>query len=92
MARTALLRAREHGFSPAQWALGKDIQLSGHSNRGPGEDIAIGTAAILGTDLHASMQLRKRAEQALREQREKDLASCALNARPVEWRSTTLVT
>ncbi|CAE7354948.1 unnamed protein product [Symbiodinium sp. KB8] len=46
-----------------------------------GEDVAIGTMHTSGTDLHSSMMLRKRAEQAFREQREKDLASRALNAR-----------
>ncbi|CAE7345527.1 GIP [Symbiodinium sp. KB8] len=46
-----------------------------------GEDVAIGTMNTSGTDLHSSMMLRKRAEQAFREQREKDLASRALNAR-----------
>ena len=73
--------ARVHGFSPAQWALGRDLQASGHANPGPGEDVAIGTMNTSGTDLHSSMMLRKRAEQAFREQREKDLASRALNAR-----------
>ena len=73
--------ARVHGFSPAQWALGRDLQASGHANPGPGEDVAIGTMHTSGTDLHSSMMLRKRAEQAFREQREKDLASRALNAR-----------
>ena len=73
--------ARVHGFSPAQWALGRDLQASGHSNPGPGEEVAIGTMNTSGTDLHSSMMLRKRAEQTFREQWGKDPASRGMNAR-----------
>ena len=56
--------ARVHGFSPAQWAIGRDIQLSGHSAERDGELAALGTMFTPGTDLNASLGLRRRAEQA----------------------------
>ena len=62
---------------------GRDIQQSGHSSERGGELAALGTMFTpgTGTDLNASLELRRRAEQAFRKQRDKDLASRALNVK-----------
>ncbi|CAE7794276.1 RE2 [Symbiodinium sp. CCMP2592] len=69
--------ARIHGFSPLQWALGRDLSLSGHVNEGTGELPALSSAGTPGADLHQTQRMRLRAAQAFLELRHKELSDRA---------------
>ncbi|CAE7725645.1 RE2 [Symbiodinium sp. CCMP2592] len=69
--------ARIHGFSPLQWALGRDLSLSGHVNEGTGELPALSSAGTPGADLHQTHRMRLRAAQAFLELRHKELSDRA---------------
>ncbi|CAE7470265.1 unnamed protein product [Symbiodinium sp. CCMP2592] len=73
--------ARIHGFSPLQWALGRDLTLSGHANEGHNELSSLSSAGTPGSDLHAVQRLRLRAAQAFLEFRHKDLGDRAARSK-----------
>ena len=73
--------ARTHGFSPLQWALGRDMTASGHLREGPGETPALGSLGVPGSEIRANHDLRLQASQAFLEYRHKDLAMRASNSR-----------
>ena len=73
--------SRTHGFSPLQWALGRDMTASGHAREGPGEVPCLSNLGVPGSELRANHDLRLQASQAFLEYQHKDLAMRASNAR-----------
>ncbi|CAE7247758.1 RE1, partial [Symbiodinium sp. CCMP2592] len=74
--------ARIHGFSPLQWALGRDFSPGGSLNQHQGELAAISAAATPGTEASRSRDVRLQAAKAFLEHRERQWASRASNTRP----------
>ena len=73
--------ARSSGFSPAQWAFGRDASITGHSRERPGELCAQSAMADPSHGMYEALELRTKAEQAFLEYRAKDLHSRALNSK-----------
>ena len=66
--------SRTHGFSPLQWALGRDFSPGGHLAEGPGDIPSLLSASVPGTQMHATQSLRVEAGKAFLEGRHHDLA------------------
>ncbi|CAE7708420.1 RE2, partial [Symbiodinium microadriaticum] len=73
--------ARTSGFSPAQWAFGRDASITGHSRERDGEMCARSAMADPSHAMHEALELRTKAEKAFLEYRARDLASRALNSK-----------
>eukprot|EP00439_Symbiodinium_sp_Y106_P078915 s1939_g17.t1 len=73
--------ARTAGFSPAQWAFGRDVSITGHSRERAGEACAQSAMTDPSHGMHEALELRTRAEKAFLEYRAKDLTSRAMNAK-----------
>ncbi|OLP85639.1 putative transposon protein [Symbiodinium microadriaticum] len=73
--------ARTSGFSPAQWAFGRDVSVTGHSRERDGEVCARSAMADPSHAMHEALELRTKAEKAFLEYRARDLASRALNSK-----------
>ena len=56
--------SRTHGFSPLQWALGRDFSPGGHLAEGPGDIPSLLSASVPGTQTHATQSLRVEAGKA----------------------------
>ncbi|CAE7230659.1 RE1 [Symbiodinium necroappetens] len=78
--------ARASGYSPIQWAFGRDVSVTGHSRERPGEECAQSAMADPSHVMHDNLMIRTKAEQSFLEYRAKDLTSRALNTktRPVQ--------
>ena len=78
--------ARSSGWSPAQWAFGRDVTTTGHSRERDGEVCAQSAMADPTGSMHDALQIRTRAEKAFLEYRERELMSRAINSktRPVK--------
>eukprot|EP00439_Symbiodinium_sp_Y106_P058651 s5262_g8.t1 len=78
--------ARSSGWSPVQWAFGREVTNTGHSRERPGEVCAQSAMSDPTHSMHESLQLRTRAEKAFLEYRERELLSRASNSktRPVK--------
>ena len=78
--------ARASGYSPIQWAFGRDVSVTGHSRERPGEECAQSAMADPSHVMHDNLMIRTKAEQSFLEYRAKDLTSRALNSktRPVQ--------
>ena len=66
--------SRTHGFSPLQWALGRDFSPGGHLTEGPGFVPSLMSASVPGTKMHAIQSLRVEAGKAFLEGRHHDMA------------------
>ena len=73
--------ARTSGFSPAQWAFGRDVSITGHSRERDGEVCARSAMADPSHAMHEALELRTKAEKAFLEYRARDLASRAMNSK-----------
>ncbi|CAE7219859.1 RE1 [Symbiodinium sp. KB8] len=78
--------ARASGYSPIQWAFGRDVSITGHSRERPGEECAQSAMTDPSHVMHDNLMIRTKAEQSFLEYRAKDLTSRALNSktRPVQ--------
>ena len=68
---------RVHGFSPMQWALGRDMSMGGRLHEGDGDAISAARSTTFGQQSN----LRLEAEQAFVKHRAHQLASRAKNAK-----------
>ena len=73
--------ARTLGFSPAQWAFGRDVTVTGHSRERPGEVCAQSAMSDPSHGMAESLELRTRAEKAFIEARAREVMSRAMNSR-----------